>query len=158
MSLSSKIQTAIPQIPKRRRLLLGLLLQAILSVISLYVAMLLRLDLDPDRIDMATFYLWGSVLTGLRLLSLIQFGAHTGLWRYVSVPDLLGIAKAATLSTIAFTLLLWLVSDFEGIPKSIPVIEWGVHIFIAGGLRMIVRVSRERLKASGQSDLSLIHI
>ena len=152
MSLSSKIQTAIPQIPKRRRLLFGLLLQAILSAISLYVAMLLRLDLDPDRIDMTTFYLWGSTLTGLRLFSLIQFGAHTGLWRYVSVPDLLGIAKATTVSTIAFTLLLWLISDFAGIPKSIPVIEWGVYIFLAGGLRIAVRVSRERLKASGQSD------
>ena len=70
----------------------------------------------------------------------------------MSVPDLLGIAKATTASTIVFTLLLWLISDFEGIPKSVPIIEWGIHIFLAGGLRVIVRVSRERLKASGQSD------
>jgi len=70
----------------------------------------------------------------------------------VSVPDLLGITKAASVSTIIFILILWLVSDFQGIPKSVPLIEWGVHIFLAGGLRVAVRVSRERLKASDQSS------
>ena len=130
---------------------MGLGLQAIIPFISLYVALLLRLDLDPNRVIMTTFWIWASVLTSLRLLSLIQFRAHTGLWRYVSVPDLMGIAKATTVSTIVFTLLLWLISDFETIPRSIPIIEWGVHIFLAGGLRIIVRIGRERLKASEQS-------
>ncbi|MEC9294073.1 MAG: nucleoside-diphosphate sugar epimerase/dehydratase [Chloroflexota bacterium] len=126
-------------------------MQAIIPFISLYVALLLRLDLDPNRVIMTTFWIWASVLTSLRLISLIQFRAHTGLWRYVSVPDLMGIAKASTVSTIVFTLLLWLISDFETIPRSIPIIEWGVHIFLAGGLRIIVRIGRERLKASEQS-------
>ena len=130
---------------------MGLGLQAIIPFISLYIALLLRLDLDPNRVIMTTFWIWASVLTSLRLISLIQFRAHTGLWRYVSVPDLMGIAKASTVSTIVFTLLLWLISDFETIPRSIPIIEWGVHIFLAGGLRIIVRIGRERLKASEQS-------
>ena len=130
---------------------MGLGLQAIIPFISLYVALLLRLDLDPGRINMTAFWIWASVLTSLRLISLIQFRAHTGLWRYVSVPDLMGIAKASTVSTIVFALLLWLISDFETIPRSIPIIEWGVHIFLAGGLRIIVRIGRERLKASKQS-------
>ncbi len=152
MAFPDSFQRKINSISRSRRLLFGLALQALIPFVSLYVALFLRLDLDPDRIDISAFWLWAPVLAGIRLLSLIQFGAHTGLWRYVSVPDLLGITKAASVSTIIFILILWLVSDFEGIPKSVPLIEWGVHIFLAGGLRVAVRVSRERLKASDQSS------
>ena len=131
--------------------MLGLGMQALIPFVSLYLALLLRLDLDPGRIDISAFWIWGLVLILLRLVALITFRVHTGLWRYVSVPDLLGITKASTASTILFILLLWLVSNFEGIPKSVPFIEWGVHIFLAGGLRVAVRVARKQLKSEGQS-------
>jgi len=127
-------------------------MQALIPFASLYLALLLRLDLDLSRIDHTVFLVWAPVLVLLRLVALVKFRVHTGLWRYVSVPDLLGITKATTVSTIVFIPLLWLISDFEGIPRSIPIIEWGVHIFLAGGLRTVVRVGREQLKASGQSD------
>ena len=152
MAVSSSLQRSITSIPRRPRLLLGLGLQALIPLASLYVALLLRLDLDPARIDINAFWIWSTSLTLLRLLTLIQFRAHTGLWRYVSVPDLLGITKAATAASIVFILLLWTISDFEGIPKSVPFIEWGVHIFLAGGLRVAVRVGRKQLKTGGQSN------
>ena len=152
MAISDSFQRAIASIPRRRRLLLGLGVQAAIPLASLYLALLLRLDLDASRIDHSIYWIWAAVLVMLRLAALGQFRAHTGLWRYVSVPDLLGITKATTASTIVLIPLLWLVSDFEGIPRTVPLIEWGVHIFLAGGLRIIVRVGRERLKASGQAD------
>ena len=130
----------------------GLGIQAAIPFASLYLALFLRLDLDTGLIDHTIFWIWASVLAWLRLTALVTFRAHTGLWRYVSVPDLLGIAKATTVSTVVFIPMLWLVSDFEGIPRSVPIIEWGVHIFLAGGLRTAVRVGRERLKASGKAD------
>ena len=151
MAFPDSFQRTITSIPKTRRLLLGLAAQALIPFASLYVALLLRLDLDPARIDMNAFWIWSTSLTSLRLLALIQFRAHTGLWRYVSVPDLLGITKASSVSTLVFILLLWGISNFEGIPKSVPFIEWGVHIFLAGGLRLAVRVGRKRLKTGGQS-------
>jgi FlaA1/EpsC-like NDP-sugar epimerase len=152
MPISDSFQRAITNIPRSRRLLLGLGMQALIPFASLYLALLLRLDLDLSRIDHTVFLVWAPVLVLLRLVALVKFRVHTGLWRYVSVPDLLGITKATTVSTIVFIPLLWLISDFEGIPRSIPIIEWGVHIFLAGGLRTAVRVGREQLKASGQSD------
>ena len=152
MAISDSFQRTIASIPRRRGLLLGLGVQAAIPLASLYLALLLRLDLDASRIDHSIYWIWAAVLVMLRLAALVQFRAHTGLWRYVSVPDLLGITKATTASTIVLIPLLWLVSDFEGIPRTVPLIEWGVHIFLAGGLRIIVRVGRERLKASGQAD------
>lgn len=134
-------------------MLLGLAFQALLPLVSLYVALLLRLDLDQSRISYSAFWIWAPILVWLRITALIYFRAHTGLWRYVSVPDLIGVAKATTVSTIIFTAAGWLLSGPEDIPRSVFIIEWGVHIFLAGGLRMAVRVGRERLKYSGVSQI-----
>ena len=100
MSIGSSIQRTVPRIPRRRQLLFGLLLQAILPALSLYIALLLRLDLDESRISYSAFVIWAPVLVGLRLVALIYFRAHTGLWRYVSVPDLIGVAKAYSLPVV----------------------------------------------------------
>ena len=154
MSISTVIQRAIPQIPRRRRLALGIVLHAIFPMISLYVALLLRLDLDASRISYESFWGWVPVLIALRVVALMYFQAHTGLWRYVSIPDLIGVIKSTTLSTIIFTILLAMVADFEGIPRSVPAIEWGVHIFLAGGLRILTRVVREKYHTSNTNHPS----
>ena len=152
MSLSTAIQRAIPGIPRRKRMLLGLMVQAILPAISLYVALLLRLDLDESRIVYSTLVIWIPVLIGLRIVALVYFKAHTGLWRYVSVPDLIAVAKSTTAATIVFGIVGLLVIDPFEIPRSVYIIEWGSHIFLAGGLRMAVRVGRERLKDVGEKQ------
>ena len=152
MSIGSSIQRAVSRIPRRRQLLFGLLLQAILPALSLYIALLLRLDLDESRISYSAFVIWAPVLVGLRLVALIYFRAHTGLWRYVSVPDLIGVAKATTAATIAFGIIGLITIDPFDIPRSVYFIEWGVYIFLAGGLRMAVRVGRERLKDRGSTQ------
>ena len=145
------IQKKIVNTPRNRRLLIGLGVQALIPFLSLFVALLLRLDLDTARIDFNAFYLWASVLVVLRLITLVWFNAHKGLWRYVSMTDLIGISKATTVATVVFIPLLWVLTNFDGIPRSVPIIEWGVYIFSSGGLRAIVRVGRERMKAYGQN-------
>ena len=153
MSFSAAVQRAIPRIPRRRRLLFGLIIQGILPFISLYLALLLRLDLDESRISYSAFVTWGSVLVGLRLVTLVYFQAHTGLWRYVSMPDLIAVAKATTTASIIFTIVGVIVVDPFEIPRSVYLIEWGAYIFIAGGLRVAVRVTRERIKDAGSEQI-----
>ena len=127
-------------------MLFGLAIQAILPAASLYIALLLRLDLNESRISYSAFAYWGLILIVLRVVALVYFKAHTGLWRYVSVPDLIGVIKATTAATIVFTVFGLIFANSLEIPRSIYLIEWGVHIFLAGGLRTAVRVSRERMK------------
>lgn len=130
-------------------MLFGLAVQAILPAASLYIALLLRLDLDESRISYSAFAYWGLILVVLRVVALVYFKAHTGLWRYVSVPDLIGVIKATTAATIVFTVLGFIFANSFEIPRSIYFIEWGAHIFLAGGLRTAVRVGRERMKDTG---------
>ena len=130
-------------------MLFGLAVQAVIPAASLYIALLLRLDLDESRITYSAFVFWGSILVALRVVALVYFKAHTGLWRYVSVPDLIGVVKATTAATIVFTTLGLLFAESLEMPRSVYFIEWGVHIFVAGGLRTAVRVGRERMKDTG---------
>ena len=125
------------------------MVQAVLPLLSLYVALLLRLDLNESRISYSAFVVWGPILVGLRLVALIFFRAHTGLWRYVSMPDLIAVAKATTAATVVFTIIGFLFADPFEIPRSTYFIEWGTYIFIAGGLRVAVRITRERIKDAG---------
>ena len=153
MSFSAAIQRAVPRIPRRRRLIVSLLIQAVLPLASLYIALLLRLDLDESRISYSAFVIWGPVLVGLRLFSLIYIQAHRGLWRYVSMPDLIAVAKATTVTSVVFTIAGILIADPSEMPKSVYFIEWGTYIFLAGGLRVAVRVTRERIKDAGSEQI-----
>ena len=153
MSFSAAIQRAVPRIPRRRRLLLGLLIQSILPALSIYIALLLRLDLDASRIDISALTIWIPVLIVLRLVSLVYFKAHTGLWRYVSMPDLIGMAKASSISSIVFGIIGFFFIEPSEIPRSVFFIEWGVYIFLTGGLRVAVRVTRERIKDAGSEQV-----
>ena len=153
MSFSAAIQRAVPRIPRRRRLIVSLLIQAVLPLASLYIALLLRLDLDESRISYSAFVIWGPVLVGLSLFSLIYIQAHRGLWRYVSMPDLIAVAKATTVTSVVFTIAGILIADPSEMPKSVYFIEWGTYIFLAGGLRVAVRVTRERIKDAGSEQI-----
>jgi FlaA1/EpsC-like NDP-sugar epimerase len=69
------------------------------------------------------------------------------------MPDLIAMAKASTVSTIIFGIIgFFFIEPFE-IPRSVFVIEWGVYIFITGGLRVAVRVTRERIKDAGSEQI-----
>ena len=69
------------------------------------------------------------------------------------MPDLIAVAKASTVSTIIFGIIgFFLIEQFE-IPRSVYFIEWGVYIFITGGLRVAVRLTRERIKDAGSEQI-----
>jgi FlaA1/EpsC-like NDP-sugar epimerase len=68
------------------------------------------------------------------------------------MPDLIGVAKAATVSSLIFGIIGILIIAPLDIPRSVYFIEWGAYIFLAGGLRVAVRVTRERIKDAGSDQ------
>ena len=64
MEFSDSFKRSIARIPRRPRLLLGLGIQGLIPFASLFVALLLRLDLDPGRVNMSAFWIWG-ILFGI---------------------------------------------------------------------------------------------
>jgi FlaA1/EpsC-like NDP-sugar epimerase len=84
------------------------------------------------------------LLVALRLFSCWYFDLFRGLWRYVSVGDLVNIIKASLLGTLLFTLWVFIAFRGEGFPRSIFVLDFLYNILLMGGFRMAVRLFREK--------------
>ena len=69
---------------------------------------------------------------------------YGGMWRYASTPDLIAITQAATLAMLLFYLGLFLFNRLEGMPRSVPFIEWLLLLAFLGGPRFLYRILRDR--------------
>lgn len=86
-------------------------------------AYMLRFNLEgvPD-------YFWHHALLSLMLVVPVQavvfwaMGLYRGVWRFASLPDLIRISKAVLLGLATSVLLLYLIFEFKGIPRSVPVL------------------------------------
>jgi FlaA1/EpsC-like NDP-sugar epimerase len=70
-------------------------------------------------------------------------GLHRGIWRYASLPDLLSIARAVSITIMLFLAILFLTTRLDGYPRSTLVINWFVLIFLLGAPRIGYRLLRD---------------
>ena len=71
-------------------------------------------------------------------------GLYRGIWRYASLNDLWAIARAVSVAVAVFVALEFLATRLQGLPRSTPVLVWGVLIFLLGGSRFAYRVFKDR--------------
>lgn len=85
------------------------------------------------------------------VIAMATFGAmrtHRRLWRFVSVDDVVEIAKGTTLAITAYVLLLLVTGHLTWLPRSIPAILWLVQVAMMGGVRVLRRLVAEYLSGS----------
>ena len=132
------------QLLLRYRRIIGFCIQLSLVVSSFIAAFVLRLDLDVSEIP------WTLILKALPLLIVVRMGTlflfslHKGLWRYVGVVDLVQIIKASTVSSLAFAAFQIAIFGLEDFPRSVFFLDWAGNIFLLSGVRVAVRLLRER--------------
>lgn len=95
------------------------------------------------------FYNWQLSLYTLPLVLIVQglvfnrFKLHRGLWRFASLPDLWNIFRAAVFGAVFITLVLFIWSRLEGIPRSILVLYPVLLMFLLGGPRLAYRMWKD---------------
>jgi len=130
---------------------------ALLIALAYSAAFILRFEfsLSPDQ-----WALWLSTLPFVlivRLLVFQWFHLYVGLWRYVSIQDIVVILKAGTLSSVGLSAaVLGLYGRM--FPASILVIDWVFCLALVGGVRLTLRVVREsRLRGpAGEARRALV--
>ena len=152
MNIKHKLRIKSSDISDKKRLLIASLIQLFIPYVSLFSAFLLRLDLNIELLPAENIFLWGSILALLRLAFLVFFSAHRGLWRYVSITDLIGVIKSSSISSIVFIFVIYFINNFDGFPRSVFILEWGIYIFYSGGIRIIIRMMRENLRKRGYKE------
>ena len=67
-------------------------------------------------------------------------GFYRGVWRYVSLPDLLTVFKGVTLSSILSALALLYLWRFEGYSRAVFIVDWMLTLLAVGGARIVERL------------------
>src|SRR3972149_2890919 len=117
-----------------------------LIVLSNLFAFLLRFEWT---IPSAYYYMIGvtmPVIVLVRLGVFYYFDLNNGLWRYVSVRDLIQIIKAVIISSTVIGLITYLVMDFNTYPRSVLVMDAIFIIGLMGGVRLGTRILREQTR------------
>jgi UDP-N-acetyl-D-glucosamine 4,6-dehydratase len=122
-----------------RRVIFFLLFDLVISLSTLYLSYLLRLNFQVPEYWLNNFWdIFFSIFV-LKALSLYYFKVYHLIWRLVSLSDLINIIKAHFLAYSIFTLLILIKVDYLlPIPKSVIFIDF----FLSLGFISLFRISR----------------
>jgi len=90
------------------------------------------------------------ILVCIRLVAFGWFHLFEGMWRYVSMRDILAILKAVSLSSVVFSGSMLTIFG-SAFPPAVLVLDWVLCLAIVGGPRLIIRAVRESGKSSQHS-------
>lgn len=140
--------TAFNQVIPSRHTIITFSIDALISSSSVAIALVLRVG-SQRAMEILGEYPMAAPL--FLVIAMTTFGAmrtHRRLWRFVSVDDVVEIAKGTAVAIAAYLLLLLLTGHLAWIPRSIPAILWLVQVAMMGGVRVLRRLAAEYLSGS----------
>ena len=140
---SQKGKTILNTLLLHKRRIAEVIIDLVLICISYYAAYLLRFE---GKVSQANFLLMIDSLPWLivfRLACFYYFGLYQGIWRYISIKDLVAIFKAVSASSVLTILFLTLFFRFQEYSRVVFIIDWILILFLAAGTRILIRVLRE---------------
>ena len=126
-----------------KRRIAEVIIDLFLICISYYTSYLLRFE---GKVSGANFSLLTRSLPWLivaRLGCFYYFGLYQGIWRYIGIKDLVAIFKAVSASSILIILFLTFFYRFRDYSRVVFIIDWMLMLFLATGVRILIRVLRE---------------
>jgi FlaA1/EpsC-like NDP-sugar epimerase len=117
--------------------------QICLLAMSYYGSFLLRFDFHPDAAYRSMFVQTLPLVVVVELLVFYAFGLLCGWWRYAGMSDALDICEASFTGAIVLYLMIELVLNVDGYPRSVLAINLVLTVFLVGGTRFAVRAYTE---------------
>jgi O-antigen biosynthesis protein WbqV len=159
--LLTKLAAAAGQLLRRHRKTVAFLHDAAVASAAFGIASTLRLADDvvaPQYVP--TLITTSLAFTTIAVPVFYLCRLHRQTWRYASLTDLVMIIKAVTLAVLVLLLAMFMVNRLDNVPRSVPVIQWGVLIILLGGPRFADCWLRARWSdwTSGKSRLRSIPV
>ncbi len=79
----------------------------------------------------------------IRLFLFYNSGLYQGMWRFVSIRDLVVLFRSATMGSLMIVGLLFLFRRLDEYPRAVFIIDWFLVIILIGGSRFLYRLYRE---------------
>ncbi|HWK46425.1 MAG TPA: nucleoside-diphosphate sugar epimerase/dehydratase [Stellaceae bacterium] len=116
----------------------------VMSALSFVLALYLRMgDSAWDDLDHGLVAQYAITLSVLVLIFLRLTGLYRGIWRYASLNDLFAIARAVTAAVLVFTVLSFILTRLDQMPRTALVIDWFVLMALLAGPRIAYRLFKD---------------
>jgi UDP-GlcNAc:undecaprenyl-phosphate GlcNAc-1-phosphate transferase len=130
-----------------KRRIFEVLLDVLLVILAYYFSYVLLFgsDLAPDvwRLFLSTV----PVLIFVKMTGLLVSGVYRGLWRYISLDNLVVYAKAVAGGSVMSVLVLLFAFRFEGFSRAVFVLDAMFFFLMLAGSRVAFRLFRQLLPA-----------
>lgn len=115
-----------------------------MAALSFVLSLYLRLGEGVAQIpsDLLSFYTLS--FAGIAGIVFFFTGLYRGIWRYASLPDLLGVIRATTFVMLLFFAVMFVATRLVEMPRSTVVINWFVLATLLGGPRFAYRIVKDR--------------
>lgn len=79
----------------------------------------------------------------IKYLVFFRFGLYRGIWRYVSIRDLIDIFKAVTVASAISAMAILFIWRFQGFSRAVFIIDWLLLFVFVAGARILERIYKE---------------
>jgi UDP-GlcNAc:undecaprenyl-phosphate GlcNAc-1-phosphate transferase len=138
--------TLIETMLLHKRRLLEILVDFCVLCSAYVIAYLLRfegmLDAEAQRLISQSL----PVLLVIKLACFAAGGLYRGVWRYLSLSDLLGLFRAVSVGSVLFAVALLYLWRFEGYSRAVLIIDWMLSLIAVGGSRITERLLDEAIQ------------
>lgn len=122
------------------RFYLILLTDIAIFLIAFIGAYLLRFDFTLDPTYRHQIWRLLPFLLPCKVFLFLMRGLYRGMWRYTSLNDLLRLGQASLLGMVVYITATLYIHGFQGVPRSIFVLDAILTFLMSGGLRVGIRL------------------
>ncbi|MEG1254715.1 nucleoside-diphosphate sugar epimerase/dehydratase [Clostridium sp.] len=134
-----------------------IVVDAILIIMSLYLALLLKFDfkIQPEYVEFFKLSIIPVVI--FTVIFNVIFKLYSNIWKYASIEELLSIVYSMTASNVVFIIYGYFIthtllkSKFFRFPITVHIIFWLLSVVSLGGVRFLYRLLENN--GSGKSEM-----
>src|SRR5690348_7698839 len=116
----------------------------VMAALALVLSLVLRVGTDSTQYSPNLLLVYDLGFTATAAAVFLWAGLYRGIWRYASLPDLLALFRAATLTILIYFPAMFLMTRLADMPRSLVGINWLLLMALLGGPRFAYRVFKDR--------------
>ncbi len=139
-----------------------MILDAIASVLALYLSFLIRFDFQISTSFLDIFFSWVPWFVLIQISVFYIADLYARMWRYTSLFDLYAILSSVTVVTLLSVIYIFVAFGSNGYPRSVLILYYIINVIATVSLRLSVRVyythyhQESPLKSSSQKKVLLL--
>jgi len=138
---------------KNKNFWILLSLDVLLLHLAYYLSYFIRFEgvLGPFQHSNFIRTVW--LVIPFKIMCFILFRLYRGMWRYISIPDLMNIVKATFVSSTGIIMGILFFKSFYGFSRSVFAIDAAFTLLFIGGVRVLIRIVLTKPNSSNGSRM-----